>query len=55
MQKGDTVRLVGDPAIQRVWLVTKIKSTADGIWIQIDDGCRVPDVWHAASNYEVVA
>ena len=54
MKRGDLVRLVGNQTIQQVWLVTDIKSYANGIWIQIYDNCRVPNVWHAASNYEVI-
>lgn len=54
MKVGDTVRMVGEHTITQVWVVTNVKSNSKGLWIQIDDNCKVPDVWHASTNYEVI-
>jgi len=51
---GDTVRLVGDYTISQAWVIINIKSNSKGLWIQVKDDCKVPDVWHKADNYEVI-
>ena len=54
MKVGDVVRLIGEYTITQVWTITGVKSNSKGFWIQIDDGSKVPDVWHKSDNYEVV-
>ncbi len=53
MKVGDSVHLVNDESSQKVWVVTAVKSTSRGFWIQLNDDCKIPDVWHNSKNYEV--
>jgi len=55
MKVGDTVRFAAsDVTTTQVWVITSVKSTSRGLWIQIEDGCTVSGVWHSAKNYELI-
>ena len=54
MKIGDLVRMTGEVTTQQVWYVTNVKSNSKGYWIQIDDNCKVADVWYNSQAFEVV-